>query len=361
MTVEELKTRKRDLMARKKYELELKERGEGGTFALFMVNEELLDVSAQLRAFVPAGKREHIGRKGRVTSSVDAHERNSGDRQQFVEWTRQDVDDAAAEAKAGLRRMLRGGMESVIGRQREMLLLYADGLTQADIAAKLGVAGSSVCRTLKLAKKKVSCVVETQQKIETLRDGNQLDMANPEVVKLLMGALTPHQAVCFYLYYAEWLSVRQIGELLGVNHATICRTIHRAIARLNDVLGGTIDILDNIEGMDDVLFGIYCGLSDKGDKLPPAVRRFIPRKPPGAYQSAADRKSPVMPEFQICGNPGMRRGEVEPDQHGYLFQELYERYASERAVGWSSPIARWLVRVFQTLARPFQYWHRRGR
>ena len=56
MTIDELKARKRELMARKKYELELQERGEGDNFALFMVNEELLDVNAQLRAIVPAGK-----------------------------------------------------------------------------------------------------------------------------------------------------------------------------------------------------------------------------------------------------------------------------------------------------------------
>ena len=53
MTIDELKARKRELMARKKYELELQERGEGDNFALFMVNEELLDVNAQLRAIVP--------------------------------------------------------------------------------------------------------------------------------------------------------------------------------------------------------------------------------------------------------------------------------------------------------------------
>ena len=84
MTIDELKARKRELMARKKYELELQERGEGDNFALFMVNEELLDVNAQLRAIVPTGKRVHFGRKGRASSSLDAYAQNSGDRQQFI-------------------------------------------------------------------------------------------------------------------------------------------------------------------------------------------------------------------------------------------------------------------------------------
>lgn len=66
MTIDELKARKRELMARKKYELELQERGEGDNMALFMVNEELLDVNAQLRALAPAGKRPKFGRRGRT-------------------------------------------------------------------------------------------------------------------------------------------------------------------------------------------------------------------------------------------------------------------------------------------------------
>ena len=363
MTIDELKARKRELMDRKKYELELQERGEGDNFALFMVNEELLDVNAQLRAIVPTGKRVHFGRKGRASSSLDAYAQNSGDRQQFIKWARADVDDAAEEARAELRKMLHGGMKSVTGRQREILLLYADGLTETAIGAKLGVHKSTVCRTLKRAKKNVASVVETQQKVEALRDGNRLDMTDPGVVKLLMGALTTHQATCFYLYYAEWLTIRQIGGLLNVDHSTICRTIKRAVARLNDVLGGVVDILDNIEGMDDVLFVIYCGLSEKDDELPPAVRDILPRKSLGEHpgQSNKERGQSVVPEFQIRGNPGTRRGSVELDQHGYLYQELYERYrnvSEQRAGKWSHPIARLLVKVFQTLSWPFKYWGR---
>ena len=48
--IEALRARKRELLARKKYELELQARGEGDNLALFMVNEELLDVNDQLRA-----------------------------------------------------------------------------------------------------------------------------------------------------------------------------------------------------------------------------------------------------------------------------------------------------------------------
>lgn len=147
--------------------------------------------------------------------------------------------------------------------------------------------------------------------------------------------------------------------------------IDRDIAAERAALTGSIErmkaelqaILDNIEGMDDVLFVIYCGLSEKDDELPPAVRDILPRKSLGAHpgQSNKERGQSVVPEFQIRGNPGTRRGSVELDQHGYLYQELYERYrnvSEQRADKWSHPIARLLVKVFQTLSWPFKYWGR---
>ena len=86
----------------------------------------------------------------------------------------------------------------------------------------------------------------------------------------------------------------------------------------------------------------YCGLSEKDDELPPAVRDILPRKSLGEHpcQSNKERGQSVVPEFQIRGNPGTRRGSVELDQHGYLYQELYERYrnvSEQRADKWSHP------------------------
>lgn len=372
MTVEELRARKQELMARKKYELELQERGEGDSLALFMVNEELLDVNAQLRALAPAGKRPIVGRH-RLTRDVHYRSGQLGasDRQQFAEWARQDADDEAAEARTALRKMLRSELGSVTGRQRQMLLMYAEGLRVTDIARQLHVDKSTVSRTLQRAKKNIARIMETRMALDKLRDENQLDMADPEVVKLLMGALTAHQAVCFYLYYAEWLSIRQIGELLNVDHSTICRTIQRAVARINDILGEDIDILDNIEGMDDVVFAIYRGLSAECDELPPIVRGRFSARPSAEYTEKTRRAwgsvaPAISPRFQIRGNPGTRHGHLDLDQHGYLFQALKKRYEGIRlkrhghANAWAHPIARWLVRVFQTMAKPFTYKSEKG-
>lgn len=359
MTIEALRERKRELMARKKYELERQEQGKGDNFTLFMVNEELLDVNAQLRALAPPGKSPKYGRKGRVYNTDFDSRFNSGDRQQFIDWVRQDTEGASAGARAELKRMLRDGLASVSSRQREILLLYAEGLKLTEIAHKLGVDESTVSRTLKRAKQNIASLTEVQQAIERLRDGNQLDMSDPEVAKLLTSTLTTHQAVCFYLYYSEGLSIRQIGQLLHVGHSTICRTLQRAVTRINSVLGGVVDILDNIEGLGDVVFAIYCGLSESGDELPPIVRDRLPNRPSNSYMPKAEkeqepRSTSVIPQFQIRGLPGVKHGHHKP---GRLLQVLQERYQDTKLrecsdTRWSHPIARWLVRVFHTITRP---------
>lgn len=74
----------------------------------------------------------------------------------------------------------------------------------------------------------------------------------------------------------------------------------------------------------------------------------------------------ITPRFQICGNPGARHGQLDPDQHGYLFQALQKRYEGIRLKhhghenNWAHPIARWLVKAFQTMTKPFTYWSEKG-
>ena len=57
MTIDELRARKRELLSQKRREMELREQGKGDEMALFLIKEELLDVTAQLRALAPAGGR----------------------------------------------------------------------------------------------------------------------------------------------------------------------------------------------------------------------------------------------------------------------------------------------------------------
>ena len=121
--------------------------------------------------------------------------------------------------------------------------------------------------------------------VERLRDDNKLDVSDPEVGKVIISALTPHQAVCFYLYYSERMSVREVGQLLQIDHSTIVRTIQRALARISDVLGDSINILENVEDLDDLVFLIYCNLRDRYEDLPPVVQDHIKRTPSAEYMA----------------------------------------------------------------------------
>lgn len=360
MTIDELRARKQELLARKKYEMELQEQGKGDNFALFMVNEELLDVNAQLRAIRPAGKKQQIGPRGRMVTADFSSRFNAGDYQQFVDWTREDSDQEAGKARSKVLDMLHTGIFSISSRQREILLLWCSGLNRTVIAEKLGVDKSTVCRTLKRAQHNLRQLAEARMTVDRLRHDNRLDVSDPEVGKFLVSALTPHQAVCFYLYYSEQLSVREVGQLLQVDHSTICRTVQRAVARISDVLGDSIGILENVEELDELVYLIYCNLRDRYDDLPPSVQEHIKLTPAAEYiDPASPRKSGEelfsirKPKIRIRTNRKALRGTLRPDQHGRLFRALMERYQSVKAKGqWKNPIARWLITIFQVISRP---------
>ena len=356
MPINELRARKQELLARKKYEMELQEQGQGDNFALFMVNEELLDVNAKIRALSPA---RGVGRSGRVT-----HSEFSSDKQQFIDWTREDAVQELDEARLMMRDMLRTGIASITGRQREILLLWSDGLKQTAIAERLGIDHSTVCRTLKRAQYNVKQLTEARMTVERLRDDNKLDVSDPEVGKVIISALTPHQAVCFYLYYSERMSVREVGQLLQIDHSTIVRTIQRALARISDVLGDSINILENVEDLDDLVFLIYCNLRDRYEDLPPVVQDHIKRTPSAEYMahdrtSHSDEHGSIRkPKLQIRTNRKQPRGTLQYEQHGRLYQMLQEQYREVKLAGrvkrnrWKHPIARWLVAIFQVISRP---------
>ena len=70
MTIDELRARKRELLSQKRREMELREQGKGDEMALFLIKEELLDVTAQLRALAPAGGRPIKGGKGSLSMDL---------------------------------------------------------------------------------------------------------------------------------------------------------------------------------------------------------------------------------------------------------------------------------------------------
>lgn len=326
MTADRLRARKRELLARKKYELALQAAGRGDSLALFMVNEELLDVNAQLRALTP---------HRRVGASSGGADGWAMDRQQYLNWRREEPE----EGRAGLRQMAVRGMDLLPPRQREVLALHLEGKSEAEIAGTLGVGRSTVCRSLARAKSRVRR--ETERAITAEKcSGCCIDLADPEMAKAVLRVLTPTQMVYFYLYYAEWLSLREIGALLGVDHSTILRTLRRALGNIGKLLGEREAVLEHPEALDQLAYQVYCHLEEHPELLPSDAPR------PKAYHPGAPQRShgtPVPASLRgLCISVrGGRRG-------GRLLSILLERCRT------GGGVLRWLAGVFTQLLKGIQ-------
>ncbi len=345
MTIDELRDRKRELLARKKYELELQDRGEGDNLALFMVNEELLDLNAQLKALTP-GKR--VG----GVKKVPAGEKDWAlDRRQFLDWqeTAQSLDDEIDEGRQRLRKAAVQGLDRLTPKQRRILTLYLQGIPGTEIAQKLGVNKSTVSRILRRAKHKVRADAEQTVTGAGIRDEKgRVDLLNPAAAKAVLSVLTPKQAVYFYLYFAEWLSVREIGALTGTDYSAIFRTIRRALERIGRLLGDAETVLEHPEALDELAYQIYCELEDHPERLPDKMPRLQKYKPPAAapHKPRPPEKTPPLP-VRVAAPP---RGPRTP---GKLLSALLERVQNGREAPSQYPVFRWLEAVFAAFRDKF--------
>ena len=66
-----------------------------------------------------------------------------------------------------------------------------------------------------------------------------VDLADGRVLEAVLSLLTPRQQLYLYLYYGEWLSLREIGRLLRVDHASVLRSIRCGLERLGTLAVGT--------------------------------------------------------------------------------------------------------------------------
>nr|WP_325212333.1 sigma factor-like helix-turn-helix DNA-binding protein [uncultured Oscillibacter sp.] len=327
--IEALRARKRELLARKKYELDLQARGEGDNLALFMVSEELLDINDQLRALT-AGR----WKRGENTPADYAK-----DRQQYLDWRREQtaLDGETDEGRARLKAAAVQGLDLLTPRQREMLERYLSGRNIPEIAGDLGVNKSTVSRTIALAKKKLREETERAMTEAKLRgESARVDLQDPAAARAVLLALTPKQTVYFYLYYSECLTLREIGELAGTDHATISRTLRRALRNIGTLLGGQDTILENPEALDELAWQAYCELEDHPELVPEGVPPPRPYRPPERRGHSA--RSHILPKSPATVT--VRRGRGKPP--GKLLEALLAR-REDQPKGF---IFQWLEAVF---------------
>lgn len=383
LTIEQLRSKKKELMARKRYELEQQMAGHGDSVAIFEINEELNDVKAALRALAPG---HSVGR-----ASVPERSQYGVIRQQFQNWDRENNshDEEIEEGRALMRRAVVESLEELPECQRKYLLMFQSGLNYAQIAKECGVNKSTVSRCISAAKKKCRLKTEIAVQAKRAKESGVIDMADPVTARAALMAMTATQVVYLYLYFGEWLSTPQIASLIGRDRSTVSRCIHRALDNVSSILGYQQATLVNMGFLDELAYGMYVEIQDHGlreavddefRELPKAVvyhpptppkpegvpevsRRTVTRlcHPRGTGPKTAD--APFIPALTFRCSTGesaqIHSTRMTPKEscskhgHGKLMSALLERQRRMKMQGHSllkNQVYHWMVQVFSALS-----------
>lgn len=259
MTVDELKARRKELLAQKK------ELCDGGSEALFMVEEELMDVNAHLRALTPG---QRIGSKGgRVQVGL------ATDHQQFTDWAQEDQagTDEGVDYRAAMVEALTESKGLMTETQWRVFELWATGMAVNQIAMKLGRNRGSVSRTLGRARARIqesaSFRMAAARAQLPVRPVMEIDLSDKEIFKVILPSLTEVQIVYLYLYYGEFLSCPEIALLINRNISTVSRTLRRAIKSIAGSFDAVRVYITGMYALGDIAYRFYVGNNDL-DELP---------------------------------------------------------------------------------------------
>lgn len=148
---------------------------------------------------------------------------------------------------------LRVARDAMTPIQRSYMEAVERGKRAADVARDVDRHRSTLSRCLSSGRAIVTKEAKKIYAVRSLqeRDGG-LDLAQPDHLAAFLDLLTERQQLYLTLYYGEWMSLREIGSLLEVDHATVLRTMRRALERLHRCLGPGAKV-DGIEAIEKLL------------------------------------------------------------------------------------------------------------
>ena len=360
MTIKELRIKHRQLLDKKRAVQQLLASGEGNPMELALIQEELIDVKAQIRAVSPEYRR--VGKR-----SIGNNVQRSQDRYQYFKWKEENwaqTDDQDDVHKLMLQGMAEG-LSLLSSKQRKIIELYQSELNITEIARRLNLNSSTVSRTLTLAKKRLQ--EEIQRFLQQKRLSSRLDLSDPILAKLVLSVLTPTQIAYMYLYYSEYLSLREISYLTGVSHSSILRTIYRALRNIGGLLGYQETELVNIDALDDLAYYTYCEIQYQDIIVPEDLR---PQKVNVKKYHYSKRNDIINNRFELphitirsstghshdawdCNVPHNSDG-----KHGRLLAALLERVKSRNEN--PTMIFKWIIAIFSKLTSDnragFRWW-----
>lgn len=337
MTVDGILARKREVLAQRKTALAARERGEGDGFNLFFLNEELHDLNGQLRALRGAPRT-----RSRTCGGM------SMDYARYADWLAGERDDEMREAHRVYIDAVKSSADVLTRRQKEIFDLWQGGLRSGEIAERLGVDRSTVSRTLSRAKARLREEAKKRGKTLRLEELRVFDLSDPEVARVLLSCLTDRQAVCLYLYYGEWLSLRECGELLGVDHTAVLRAVQRGLRAIQSELRCGAFTLDNADALSDLAYALYLEAGAPGAEEEAPRERLAWARHRLGYRPPQKQKSvPVPCTVRTSDGLVSRAGAAHrsPERPmGKLLTLLY----TLRGRG---PLYRWLARLFGRITK----------
>ncbi len=155
-----------------------------------------------------------------------------------------------------MREALAAAQKHVRLTEKQQLYFRAAELPCRTAARELGVNPSTVCVGRKRAVNRLKNYAQARfQAAKYLRDQMEDGQAPRALAALLSSVLTPTQLLYCYLYYGEWMSLREIGELLGRNQGTVLRCLRRGLENLSPYVpqGQTL----HVGGLEEMLISLY--------------------------------------------------------------------------------------------------------
>ena len=248
----EIKDRIR-VLREQKTALQARLEGAGGREAetirleLAEIGEDLVDCARQLRELLP---RHRISR-GTTWAGTESWRWDQLQYQTWAELEDREEPETLTD-RDRMRLAVRAARQGLSPAQQAYLAGTDGGRRQAQVAREAGKDRSTVCRTLQRGQRRIESDARAIYQLLGRQEGGPMvvDLSRPDVLKAVLDRLTIRQQTYLYLYYGEWLSLREIGSLLGVDHASVLRSIRCGLKRVESLaLGEQVEVrgLDSLE------------------------------------------------------------------------------------------------------------------
>ena len=173
-------------------------------------------------------------------------------------------------------------------KQGEYLAQVEGGKKAAQVAREAGRHRGTVSRTVGRGRAKIAREAKALYEVLRAQQGPGplvVDLADSRVLEAVLSLLTPRQQLYLYLYYGEWLSLREIGRLLRVDHASVLRSIRCGLERLGALAVGTRAEVRGLEELEERLMAHFNQLEPPEEALRP--RHKAPARAPNPRREPA--------------------------------------------------------------------------